>query len=248
MVDAFARLVADAQDEERVVGLVLGGSRGKGLGTPRSDYDVYVVVRDDVDPAVPVLVADYEHDGIEVVGAWTVAGFAAYGMGDGHDWNRYTFAHLRPPVDKLGTLRGLCAAKEWLTAEEARGGAEQLLGVYLNSRYRAAKNHRDGDLLAATLDVAESVPAMLELVFRCERRVRPYNKFLQWELARHPLEHDWGIAGRAATAGALLRSGYPSLQAGCFQAVERVARQLGHGAVLEAWRHGELALMRSSEH
>jgi hypothetical protein len=246
--DAFTRLVSIAEHDDRIVGLVLGGSRGKGLGTSRSDYDVYLVVVDDADPPTIETGVDYR-DGIDLVGVWTVAAFAAYAIGDGNDWNRYNFAHLRPTVDKLGSLQGLCDAKEWLPADEARSTAAGLLDAYLNSRFRAAKNHADGNLDAAALDVAESVLVMLDFIFTAERRARPYNKFLSWELSTHPLDHDWGVAAlQPGTSAQLLRTADIPLQAGCFRAVELVARELDFDPVLDSWRPSELAQMRSDNH
>ncbi|HEY1367109.1 MAG TPA: hypothetical protein VGF23_08350 [Gaiellaceae bacterium] len=44
----YAELLVAAKSDARVVGIVLGGSRGKGdLVTADSDYDVYVIVADE---------------------------------------------------------------------------------------------------------------------------------------------------------------------------------------------------------
>ena len=180
MSDAFNAVVSAAERDDRIVGLVLGGSRGKGLGSSRSDYDVYLVVADGTDPTAIVPSVDYS-DRLDLIGVWTASAFADYAIGDGNDWNRYNFAHLQPPVDKLGSLQGLCDAKEWLPAGEARATAAGLLDAYLNYRFRAAKNHADGNLEAAALDAAESLLVMLDFIFTAERRARPYNKFLSWE-------------------------------------------------------------------
>ncbi|MCO6716866.1 hypothetical protein KQH23_31045, partial [Streptomyces sp. CHB19.2] len=61
------------------------------------------------------------------------------------------------------------------------------LDAYANSLYRSVKNDRDGHALAARLDAADSVRFLLELLFALDRRPRPYNKYLAWELARFPL-------------------------------------------------------------
>lgn len=247
MSDAFNAVVSAAERDDRIVGLVLGGSRGKGLGSSRSDYDVYVVVADGTDPTAIVPSVDYS-DGLDLIGVWTASAFADYAIGDGNDWNRYNFAHLQPPVDKLGSLQGLCDAKEWLPAGEARASAAGLLDAYLNYRFRAAKNHADGNLEAAAIDAAESLLVMLDFIFTAERRARPYNKFLSWELARHPLENDWGIAMLPSTPTQLVRTADAALQAGCFRAVEDVARHLGYDGILDAWRPSELEQMRSESH
>jgi hypothetical protein len=247
VTEVFTTLVSTAERDDRIVGIVLGGSRGKGLATERSDFDVYVVVADDVDPKTITLDVDYR-DGIDLAGVWTLGAFADYALGDSSDWNRYNFAHLTPSVDKLGLVQGLCDAKEWLPPDEARTRAELLIDVYLNYRYRAAKNHADGNMAAAGIDAAESAFAMLDFIFTSERRARPYNKFLAWELSTHPLDHDWGVAGLAATAPQLVRTADLALQSACLQAVERVARELGFDPVIDAWRPSELVLMRSASH
>lgn len=247
MPDGFARLVRAAESDDRIVGLVLGGSRGKGLGTARSDHDAYVVVGDGVDPASLETGIDYERDGVDLAGVWTVSGFAAYAVDDGNDWNRYNFAHLTPTVDKLGVLADLCAAKEWLPEAAARSQAAERLDGYLNFRYRAAKNRRDGNADAAALDAAESVLLLLDFAFTSERRVRPYNKFLAWELGVHPLDQRWGVAVNPASLRELVRTADPGLQAACFRAVEPVARHLGFGRVLDAWRAPERALMAAPD-
>ncbi|MFG1993603.1 hypothetical protein ACGFJ7_26850 [Actinoplanes sp. NPDC048988] len=58
---------------------------------------------------------------------------------------------------------------------------------WLNFAYRALKNDRDGRSLERRLDAAESMPWLLDVIFTLEGRVRPYNKYLPWELRRHPL-------------------------------------------------------------
>ena len=63
---------------------------------------------------------------------------------------------------------------------------DQLDG-YVNMAYRALKSDRDGRALERRLDAAESVHWWLDVVFTLEGRVRPYNKYLAWELREHPL-------------------------------------------------------------
>lgn len=220
------------------------GARGKGLCTSRSDYDVYLVIADGVDPAAIRLGVDYD-DGVDLVGMWTLDAFADYAVADDYEWNRYNFAHLQPTVDKVGSLQDLCDAKEWLPGDKARASAEVLIGVYLNYRFRAVKNQADGNFEAAALDAAESAAGMLDFIFTAESRVRPYNKFLSWELDIHPLEHDWGIAMQPSTPVQLVRTADAALQAACFRGLEGVARRLHYGSVLDSWRPSELALMRS---
>ncbi|MFC5826627.1 hypothetical protein [Nonomuraea insulae] len=82
----------------------------------------------------------------------------------------------------------LIVAKATLTPSEAEAVASEALGAFLNSAYRCLKNDRDGNLAGALLDGAEAVPYFLTYVFASHGRLRPYNKYLGWELRRHPLE------------------------------------------------------------
>lgn len=61
------------------------------------------------------------------------------------------------------------------------------LDGWLNYAYRALKNDRDGHHLERRLDAAESMPWLLDVTFTLAGRVRPYHKYLPWELRNHPL-------------------------------------------------------------
>jgi hypothetical protein len=49
--EEFETFVDRVRNDDEVLALVLGGGRGKGVWTPESDYDVYLVVADGVDVA-----------------------------------------------------------------------------------------------------------------------------------------------------------------------------------------------------
>ena len=73
------------------------------------------------------------------------------------------------------------AEQRWILVDQDR------LDGYVNFAYRSLKNARDGRPLEARLDAAESVPWLLDVVFTLAGRLRPYNKYLPWELREHPL-------------------------------------------------------------
>ena len=78
---------------------------------------------------------------------------------------------------------------------------------------------------------------LLETVFAMYGRLRPYNKYLQWELDTAPLPEPWNTALRPARlAGAALT---------LFPEVEGLARQNGADDVLEAWGP-DIDLIRSA--
>jgi predicted nucleotidyltransferase len=232
--EAYAELRALARRDPNVVGLFLGGSRGKGLATEHSDYDVYVIVvrkvgeyrrrfpfRHGDDPEIIVL---------------SLAEFRRHAaVGSELEWNRYNFAHVRAELDKTGEIQQLLNEKGSLPQEAARGIAAEALDGYINQSYRSAKNFRDGDALAARFDAAESVAYFLVTLFALHERVRPYNKYLRWELEQHPLPgEEWRAARLLPTLEAVV-AGDLDAQRVLFRALERLARERGHGEVVHAW-------------
>jgi hypothetical protein len=250
VTDPLTALVPALEVDERVVGLILGGSRGKGLGVDQSDWDLYLVLADGVAAAEVLPTLDLSHPRLDVCSAMTVAELAAHAeVGTSEEWNRYNFAHLVPVVDKThGELQRICDAKEFLPEAVTEPRAAALLDAYVNSYYRSLKNARDGDQPASRLDAAESVARLIGFAFCAEQRVAPYNKFLAWELGTHPLRGAW-FPPRDAVSGLLeiLSTGGVRAQAAQFVRVEAQAREFGHAAVLEAWGEWSLQAMRSGD-
>ncbi|MES5820535.1 hypothetical protein [Streptomyces sp. RG80] len=234
--DAF---VARATADPAVVGLVLKGSRAhEDMVTEHSDHDLYVVL---ADAAATELTRFGGHrtPGLDLV-VVSLTEFRAAGM---PGFERYALARARIVLDRLdGGIARILAAKAHLDADEARGDAQGWLDAYANSLYRSIKNARDGQGLAARLDAADSARFLLELLFALDRRPRPYNKYLEWELARHPLP-GWDTGLLLDTVDRVARTGDVAEQRRLFARVEKVARRAGHGAVLDDWG-ADLGLMR----
>ncbi|NUV57495.1 hypothetical protein G6W51_32210 [Streptomyces coelicolor] len=234
--DAF---VALATADPAVVGLVLKGSRAHdGMTTPCSDHDLYVVLADGA-PTELTRFAGHRGSGLDLV-VLTLDAFRAAGM-PGHE--RYALARARVVLDRLdGGIARILAEKGRLDADEAFRAAGELLDAYTNSLYRSVKNARDGRPLGARLDAADSVRFLLELLFTLDRRPRPYNKFLEWELERFPLP-GWETGPLLDAVGRIVATGDVPVQRRLFVQVEAAAREAGLGAVLGAWGE-DLALMR----
>ena len=174
--------------DPNIVGLYVGGSRGKGAATIHSDYDCDIVVHDHV---VPEYRARFGGDDAGFnLGVFGASEFRAYAaIGSSREWDRYNFAHLRAHVDKLdGEIQRLIEDKATMPAEIAATRLPLTLDAYINFTYRSLKNARDGRALAAQLDAAESANHLLNLVFLLHIRLRPYNKYLEWELTHWPLD------------------------------------------------------------
>lgn len=234
--DAFVELaVADSA----VVGLVLKGSHAHdGMTTAHSDHDLYVIVADGARTGLTRF-AGGRSAGLDLV-VVTLSEFCGAGM---PDWERYALARARVVLDRLdGGIARVLADRARLDADEAFRDCGDWLDAYANSSYRSVKNHRDGLALAARLDAGDSMRFLLEFLFALHRRPRPYNKYLEWELARYPLP-GWDTGVLLHAVGRISAAGDVSLQRRMFARVEQVARDAGHGEVLDAWGDG-LDLMR----
>jgi predicted nucleotidyltransferase len=223
---AYAALLARAQADPGVAGLILTGSRARNLATAYSDADVFVVLREP-DQAWQTRRTP-ELDTIVL----TLADLA-----DVSDrWQRYAYRGAVVLLDRLdGGVADLVTAQGTLSPAEADAWAREYLDGYVNFAYRAAKSRREGRIELALLDENEAVPWLLWTVFALHGRVRPYNKYLRWELETYPLPAPW-------TAQHLI----PALAQrplSLFADVEALARARGHGDVLDEW--DDLELLRS---
>lgn len=224
----FDELIARVRSEPGVLGLVLTGSHARDMATPHSDIDLCLVVDTGAGhgrlsrrtPELDEWVCTVEQ------------------LGDTSDiWQRYAFRGARVLLDRLdGGIADLVHRRAVPTETEAATWARDGLDGYLNFIYRAAKSRRDGDPTAAALDTAESVPWLLTAVFALYGRLRPYNKYLRWELEEYPLGEPWSAT---TLPERLLRD-----PAALFPDIERLARERGLGDVVDAWGD-DLKLVRS---
>jgi hypothetical protein len=164
-----------------------------------------------------------------------------------HGWAT-AFSRPIPLVAEPAEVHGWKAedveAQGTLTQRESLDYAPGFLDAYVNWAYRSMKSHRDRRPLESRLDAAESLPALLAYTFAAQRRIRPYNKYLRWELENHPLTGDaWRADVLLPRLEGVLATGDVSVQRQLFEEVERAARDAGLGPVLDAWGD-ELALLR----
>ena len=239
---AYAALVAAARTDPRVAGIVLSGSRGRaGVATERSDHDVHLITHERLPADDPIYRSIPGQ--IDLI-PWTLEAFRAFALAEEPEgwerymeWRRYAFAHVTVELDTLdGEIGRLVAAKGTLTPEVARRWAEEALDGYVNFYYRSLKNDRDSRETASHLDAAESISHMLWALFAFFGRVRPYNKFLEWELREHPLPGgDWTAERLLPRIRSIVATGDVDEQRRLYRDVERLAADLGYGHVIAAW-------------
>jgi hypothetical protein len=215
-VPDFEAVLERARGDANVVGVILSGSRGRGMHvTERSDWDAFVVVRE--------LSGDWPKER----GGLDLSEVTVERLADPPDWARPALLWLEPTLDKTGEV---AEALRRATTVDPASAAEPLDG-YVNMLYRSLKNDRLGLALASLLDAQESLPWLLQFLFALHGRVRPYNKWLDWELEEHPLAApvDLGRLERIA------RTGDVEAQREQFREVAALARSHGLGGTIDAW-------------
>jgi hypothetical protein len=171
----YNQYLEEAKNDENILGYVLGGGRGKGVSTEHSDYDVYVIVKDErLDEYKEKFGQRIVKKAIDFF-VYSISEFKNYAaMGSGDEWNRYNFAYLKAQVDRAG-IQEIIDEKGKMPEEKIKEVVESNLDSYINQYYRALKNNRDGNILAANLDGAESIPYFITALFAINGQIKPYN-------------------------------------------------------------------------
>jgi hypothetical protein len=91
-------------------------------------------------------------------------------------------------------------------------------------------------MLAAHLDAAESIPQLLNVVFGREGRLRPYNKFLEWELKNHPLQQlPWPSQEFIRAIKRVLQDGDIEAMKDLYRKICATSLGMGHREVVRGW-------------
>ena len=220
----FEELLEVARSREEIVGLYVFGSRGRDfMVDDRSDWDVCVVLagreaRAKFDREFP-----YAHGArVEIVSA-TLDGI----RNESSEHGRYAAAHADVVLDKTGgELTRVVAEQESLPSGTRSAVVREALDGYINQSYRSLRYR-------TRLDAVEALPYALRTIFALENRVRPYNKYLEWELRHHPLE-GWTADELLPLLDRVL-TGEPAAQHELFNLVEEPARLAGFGDVVDGW-------------
>lgn len=179
----------DATHGDDFLGLILSGSVARGMATERSDLDVYVVLTDEAaNERSTTHSTEVDEVPVGIVDLETVWPFGT------QDWYfRWSLAWSLTLLDRTGGRLPAAALRQATLSPEESDQVlikHDRLDGYVNFAYRSLKSDRDGRLLERRLDAAEAMPWLLDVVFALNGRVRPYHKYLPWELHQQPLP-DW---------------------------------------------------------
>jgi hypothetical protein len=141
---------------------------------------------------------------------------------------RYVAAHAKVVLDKTdGELTRVVAEQESLPGGSRDAVVREALDGYINQTYRSLR-------YGTRLDAVEAIPYALRTIFALENRVRPYNKYLEWELRHHPLE-GWTADELLPLLDRVL-AGEAEAQRELFRRIEEPARRAGFGDVIDGWQ------------
>jgi len=235
----YEELLKECTKDENVIGLFLGGSRGKSEDfiTQNSDMDVYVILSDSAPEEVRGRMKNYLSNWFEIrVMSLTELMNHATWRSD-HEWDRYNFSHNKPVIDKSGEVLKIMLEKGTLPEEVKIKIIKDSLGAYINEVYRSAKYWRDGKEVAAYLDGTESLPFLMTALYALENRLRPYNKYFEWELKNYPLKLlPWKAEEFIADYLHISKTGDWNTQAKIFKEIKKLFIEKGYKDIFDEWK------------
>ncbi len=245
----FQALRKEVESNPSIIGLFLGGSRGKGRPTPHSDYDVYVIVKDGMAVNIEAFLRGESSPFREFCKGNDIIVLTANGLkdyppwGKGDDYMTYDFLRLKAIIDKVGMVQAILdeKSKRHLNADILNAKID----AYVNFLYRSLKCVRDGYLLGARLEANISMGILIDLLFALHDRPQPYGKYLEWELETFPLAK-LPITSRNLLSNVkkVWDSADVEAQRFLFGVVEQMSRDLGLGAQIDSWGEEPLRFMR----
>lgn len=233
--EAFEQLCAEAKKDRNVVGLFLGGSRGKGFENERSDYDVRMIVKN-------AAAARYRKKsknkikGIDLTVLSISEFFRHAAWESGTFWNRYDHTHARALIDRDGRIQKLIDEKGSVPKNKIKEYVFAQIDAYLNAFIRSVESFRKDDIVGIRLEAAMSIPSFLNAIFGIEGRIAPFADYLIREFLRYPLrKFPWPSERIFNAILKILTTGDLKTQQELEAVVESYFRKAGYGKVFDAW-------------
>jgi len=224
------------ESEPGVVGLFLGGSRGKNQATQFSDYDVYVITTEKDKKRILARFNRLKVQGFDFA-VFSLPEFRKHALlGTDSEGYAYTYAHVKQVIDKTrGELERLLREKARIPKNKIRKYVEGYLDGYINQVYRSLKCDRDGMPECARLEAAKGIPLFLNVIFGMEGRITPYYKYLEWELENWPLKKFKARPKQLVKDLLKILDGDLRVQQKLLKRLEKACRKEGYGKVFDSW-------------
>jgi len=245
--DIFKKIRKDSEKDPNILGLILVGSRGKKFHKEYSDYDFIVIVKDEVLLKYQKKFEKYDAiSGIDC-SAKSIQEFKEYAeFRTEFEWDRYSFTHVQAEFDKTNSeLQKIIDEKGRIPENHWKDYLAGYLDGYINSVYRSLKCLRDNNLVGYRLEAAGSVGIFLTCVFALHnKRLKPYYKYLKYELAKYPLDKlPWSADELIKMLHTILETGSYQTQQLLLIEMEKIAREEGFGYVFDSWEGDEIWAM-----
>jgi len=229
-------LMLAAKNDENILGLFSTGSYGKGMIIDESDYDVTMIVKDEV-------INEYKNKykgfgGILCdLSVKTITELKDAAAWDGPmAWDRYNYTHLKAEVDKTKQLQEIIDEKGIIPVDKREEFVSASLGGFINQVYRSVKCFRDGNKIASQLEAADGLPSLLNAIFGLEGRIKPFYKYLDWELTNYPLEKlPWSKNEFISILVKIVQTGDLLTQQTVLQTIESIFRKEGFNQLFDSW-------------
>lgn len=233
----FNEISEEAKTDSNILAFWLDGSRGKELAKKHSDYDCTMIVKDRAIKKYHKKYDGLEKDDIDLV-ITTLSEFKKYASWESPDsWDRYNFAHQKVLVDKTKKVQKIINEKSKIPKHKIKGFITQSLDHYINQVFRSFKCYRDKQPLAAHLEGIESVPPLLDAIFALEGKVKPYYKYLRWELKEHSLKKLlWDYKVFLNKVQRITTRGDIKTQKEIFRQMEKIFSRAGYKSVFNGWQ------------
>jgi len=231
-----SKILGEARDDKNIIALFSTGSCGKGMVTDESDFDATMIVKDEV---VEEYINKYQGIGgilcdlsIKTMGELKEA--AAWG--GSMAWDRYNYTHLKAEVDKTGEIQKIIDEKGIFPSDKRKEFVSASLDGFINQVYRSVKCFRDGDIIASQLEAADGLPSLLNAIFALEGRVKPFYKYLDWELKNYPLvKLPWAKNEFISIILKIVQTGDLLTQQEVLKKIEDVFRKEGFDKLFDSW-------------
>lgn len=234
--EIFEELLNKAKTDDNIIGFFLGGSRGKGYENNLSDYDLRMIVKDEVAEEYK---KKFDREMPEIdLSVSSLSEFSEYAhwQSDTH-WDRYDFTHVQALVDKTGgEIQKLIDEKGSIPKEKRDEFINGSIDAYMNGFFRSVKSYRKQDVVGVRLESAASIAYLLNALFALHDRATPFANYLTRELKRLPLEKfPWSSEKLLEALLKILENGDLKTQQGLAKTIESTFRKEGYRKVFDDW-------------
>lgn len=231
----FKEFLDTTKTDKNIVGVFLGGSRGRGFEYEKSDYDIWIIVKDS---ALARYKKRYKNVANVDYMVYSLSQFEKYAAwGSDSSWDRYNFTRVKALVDKNGKIQKLINDKGTFPKENKDEYISGQLDAYINSFYRSVKALAKHEIFGAQLEAANSIPLVINALFALNERTTPFPNYLSKELKSLPLvKLPFSSQRLLNILIKILKTGDLRTQQLLAKAVDKLFRKEGYGKVLDNWQ------------